>query len=656
MLRYFLLIILLFSTLISIDAQDLIINELDADTPGVDNQEFIELKSITPNFSTDGFVLVFFNGSTSGGDTSYLAYDLSGFTTDSNGLLVLGSTGVSPFPQIVINESVIQNGADAVAIYSGTLDMFPGGTLATQTNLIDALVYGTNDATDDGLLALLGKTIQHNDNGTNANPKSIQRFVDDMGDVIFSAELPTPRMPNDGSGIVFNPVSITVDQSDYNEGDSFTITFTSETNVTSDLNFNINLDNGTFNISDFSGDTNLTIPNGQNTISTTITLTDDTIDEGDEVLRIQFIDLVEPIIASNNLVEVRVVDNDFTTAAWGTPVNPTFGLVTSTQPNGYYNSLDGLADLDLRQAIQDIIADPNVVRAQTYADVIDILKLADQNPENSNEVWLVYTEEGRSKLDFQTSSSNVGKWNREHTFPLSRAGYNGIDADDIADGIDVFFLTEADSLRHGYSDAHALRAVDGSENSSRGSRHYGAGEYIGPSGTLGSFRGDVARGVLFLELRYNGLEVIDGFTTSTGQMGDLATLLDWHRNDPPDDFEMNRNNIVFEWQKNRNPLIDQPLLVEFIWGNRVGDVWQQTLSANENNTLNIDVYPNPTDDRIFIKGLNEPAEIKVFSVEGKELLSETVSNNTMDLKLSSGLYLIEIVTDKGSAIKRIIVK
>ena len=304
MFKYLLLVILVLPNIIS--TQNLIINELDADSPGVDTQEFVELKSITPNFSTDGFVLVFFNGSTSGGDTSYLAYDLSGFTTDSNGLLVLGSTGVSPFPQIIVNESVIQNGADAVAIYSGTLDMFPGGTLATQTNLVDALVYGTNDATDDGLLALLGKTIQHNDNGTTANPKSIQRFVDDMGDVTFSAEPPTPRVPNDGSGIVFNPVSITVDQSDYNEGDSFTITFTSETNVTSDLNFNISLDNGTFNLSDFSGDTNLTIPNGQNTISTTITLTDDTIDEGDEVLRIQFIDLVEPIIASNNLVEVRV--------------------------------------------------------------------------------------------------------------------------------------------------------------------------------------------------------------------------------------------------------------------------------------------------------------------------------------------------------------
>jgi len=37
----------------------LVINEIDADTPSSDILEFIELKSTTPNFSLDGYVLVF---------------------------------------------------------------------------------------------------------------------------------------------------------------------------------------------------------------------------------------------------------------------------------------------------------------------------------------------------------------------------------------------------------------------------------------------------------------------------------------------------------------------------------------------------------------------------------------------------------------------
>ena len=103
----------------------------------------------------------------------------------------------------------------------------------------------------------------------------------------------------------------------------------------------------------------------------------------------------------------------------------------------------------------------------------------------------------------------MGKWNREHTFPRSRGGFNNISADSYADGIDEYWQTSIDSLRHANSDAHGLRASDGPENSSRGNKHYG--DYNGPSGNLNSFKGDVSRSVLFLSLRYNGLEIVNGF-------------------------------------------------------------------------------------------------------------------------------------------------
>jgi len=635
-------------------SQILVINELDADTPSIDTHEFIELKSATPNFSTDGYILVFFNGSSSGGDASYFVYDLNGLTTDINGLLVVGSANVSPFPQSLMAENVIQNGPDAVGIYQASINDFPEETVASQTNLIDAMVYGTNDSDATGLLTKLGQTIQHNDNGTNANPKSIQRFVDGMGGVTFSAEPPTPRRENDGSGISINPIEISIAETQYDEGATFDITFTAEANVTSDLNFTISLDNDGFNTSDYTGNTDLTILSGENTTSTTITLVDDTEDEGDEVLKIRFLDLVEPIVASNGAVEVRVVDNDYTVAAWGTPLEPTYGMVQSTQPDGYYDSLDGLADVALRQAMQDIIADPSTVRAQTYTDVIDILKEADQNPENSNQVWLVYLEEGRSKLDYQTSSLSTGKWNREHTFPRSRGGFDSIEEDEIADGIDIYWTTKADSLRHGNSDAHALRAADGPENSSRNNQFYG--EYNGPVGTLGKFKGDVARSVFYMAVRYNGLEIVNGFPDgNVGEFGDLATLLDWHRNDPPDDFEMNRNNIVYNWQKNRNPFIDQPDMVEYIWGNMIGENWSQPLSVNDDTELNVRVFPNPTTGRVYISGLTVNAEVEVYSVDGKRLKQSQSVADYIDLDVTSGMYLLKLTSENRSVIKKIIV-
>ncbi|GAB5565941.1 MAG: endonuclease [Winogradskyella sp.] len=633
-------------------SQVLVINELDPDTPSTDTAEFIELKSQTPNFSTDGYILVFFNGSSSGGDASYMTIDLDGYVTDNNGLLVLGGLEVSPYPQVLLAESVIQNGADAVGIYQADISDFPVGTLATQTNLIDALVYDTNDADDTALMALLGETNQYNDNGTNSNLKSIQRFVDGMGVETYSAATPTPRRENDDSGIEIIPIYISVQESQYNEGDSFDITFTTDNTVVLDVPFTFSLDNEGFDGSDYSGNINLTIPTGQNSITTTITLVDDTLDEGDEVIQIHFENLVEPVVAGNNFVEVRVVDNDFTMAAWGTPINPTNGLVQGTQPNEYYDSLDGLSDIALRQALENLIADPNVVRAQTYADVIDILLEADQNPENSNQVWLVYSEEGRAKLDIQSGSSNTGKWNREHTFPRSRGGFNDIEADEFANGIDNFWTTEVDSLRHANSDAHAIRAADALENSSRGNQHYG--QYVGPSGTLGSFRGDVARSVLFLEIRYNGLEIVDGFPSTTGQLGDLTTLLDWHRNDPPDDYEMNRNNVVYNWQKNRNPFIDHPLLVEYIWGNNVGGIWNQTLSLEDESLNMIAIYPNPTNGRVYIQTTNVAEKIEVYSIEGKRISQFENVDTYIDLYVPAGIYIMKMKVDDKVIIRKIV--
>lgn len=641
-------------------SQVIVINELDSDTPSIDDKEFVELLSETPNFPLDGYVLVFFNASLSGGNKSYLAIDLDGLQTDINGLLLIGSNTVSPVPQKLIPANLIQNGEDAVAIYQRDDLDFEFPTLAFVDNtLIDVLVYGTSDPEATELLDIFrafNPDIQQINEGAANNTNSIQRFEDINGVVTYLSTVPTPRQLNDGSGIVLNGVFIGIAQAQYNEGDSFDITLTSEQAVTEDLTLSISLNNGTFNNADYTGNTSLTILNGQNTTTTSITIVDDASDEGDEVMKVTLSGLPPTFLALNNNLPIRAVDNDFQVAPFGTPIAPTRGLVSSTQPDGYYDSLDGLSGTGLRQALQAIVANPAVVRAQTYSDVIDILKEADQNPANSNQVWLVYLETGRAKLDFQTTSNNTGTWNREHTFPRSRAGYNSIETDEISDGKNVYWTTNADSLRHGNSDAHALRAVDGPENSSRGNQFYG--EYTGPAGTLGGFKGDVARGVFYMAIRYNALEIVNGFPDGlTGQFGDLATLLDWHRNDPPDDFEMNRNNVVYEWQINRNPFIDQPDLIEFIWGNRVGDVWQQALSVEGFSFGNIKLYPNPATDFLNIDGVRETFHLKISTVDGRVLLSKNISSDTrLGLNYASGMYFLTLSADGKSITKKIIVK
>lgn len=652
--NYFSLLFLLFSTCFSYG--QVVINELDSDTPGIDDKEFVELKSATPNFSLDGYVLVFFNGnaeSASTGNKSYLTISLNGLVTDANGLVVIGSNAVSPVPQKIIADNLIQNGADAVAVYLGSAADFPDGTLATTTNLIDALAYDTSDPDAIQLMGLLGLTIQINEdeNGLGTT-QSIQRKPDGT----YEVKAPTPGANNDGSGIIFNGISISVPSLLYTEGDSFPITFTTQTAVTSDLAFSYTLTNGSFNASDFTANTNVLIPAGSSTFTTTVQLIDDAIDEGDEVMKIRFGTLPAGYVRLNDNVEVRIIDNDFTVSPWGTPLNPTHGAVASTAPPGYYDSLEGKSGAALKQAVQDIIANPAVVRAHNYGDITTILKTADQNPLNSNEVWLMYKEVSRSKYLFQDSGSGVGRWNREHIYPQSRGGFtNG--TSDTPDGINVWEPSNANMLNHGHADAHHLRAEDGPENSSRNNKDFGLTDYNGFAGNAGSWKGDVARAVFYMCVRYNGLNVVNGNPpdSTVGQLGDLATLLQWNVNDPADDFEMNRNNYIYTWQQNRNPFIDYPYLADYIWGSRAGETF--SLTAPEFSELKVSIYPNPAKSHITIAGVNNTATVELFSISGQKLLTKDFSGtSTLQINLASGLYIAKIFSEGKTAVRKIVIQ
>jgi hypothetical protein len=209
--------------------------------------------------------------------------------------------------------------------------------------------------------------------------------------------------------------------------------------------------------------------------------------------------------------------------------------------------------------------------------------------------------------------------------------------------------TNRDSLRHGFSDAHHLRAADGPENSARGNQNYP--EYNGPAGSAGSWHGDVARAILYMTLRYTGLNVVNGAPPNASgvrQIGDLATLLQWHRDDPPDDFEMNRNNVVYTWQVNRNPFIDRPSLVEYIWGANAGQAYP--LSTASTALTDIKVYPNPSQNGIFIlDGIKEPTNYTVTDLLGRNIINEQrlLGGDAITIKGAPGTYILQLKTDAG---------
>ncbi|MDZ4824069.1 MAG: T9SS type A sorting domain-containing protein [Flavobacteriales bacterium] len=175
---------------------DIVINEIDSDTPGADAFEFVELFG-APNEPLDDMVLVFFNGSS---DTSYEVFDLEGNTCDADGFFVVGNAAVAGV-SIVFPDNSMQNGTEAVALYWGNSTNFPNGTAVTAANLIDAVVYDTDDVDDIGLIDVLtpGQWQVNEEEGGDGTVLSLSRVPnggDQLNTSSYVTQTPTPGSTN----------------------------------------------------------------------------------------------------------------------------------------------------------------------------------------------------------------------------------------------------------------------------------------------------------------------------------------------------------------------------------------------------------------------------------------------------------------------------
>ncbi|WCC48042.1 InlB B-repeat-containing protein [Tenacibaculum finnmarkense] len=178
----------------------IMINEIDVDQKGTDTNEFIELyDGGAGNTSLDNHTIVLFNG---GKDKSYKTIDLTGYKTTADGYFVIGNSTVANVNLVEFAKNGIQNGADAIALYHADASEFHNGTPITTTDLIDAIVYDTNDNDDAGLLTLLNaKQPQVNENAKDDKDRhSLQRIVNGSGGLrntdTYTQARPTPGKEN----------------------------------------------------------------------------------------------------------------------------------------------------------------------------------------------------------------------------------------------------------------------------------------------------------------------------------------------------------------------------------------------------------------------------------------------------------------------------
>ena len=267
--------------------------------------------------------------------------------------------------------------------------------------------------------------------------------------------------------------------------------------------------------------------------------------------------------------------------------------VAADPPPGYYDSAIGLTGAPLSAALHEIVDDHlRVPYTASSTDTWDVLAIANANPLVPGEILTVYRNHSVDGTDHSQSTG----FNREHTWPSS------------------YGFTDDNGCNYPYTDLHHLMPADWGYNTARGNRVYDFctgscdlwpvdGAPTTPnrgtgSGNTGSWeawpgrRGDVARGLLYLSVRYEGgTHGVTGCTepdliltnnrslivSNTSQnyspayMGELSTLLLWHLSDPVDDFERNRNDVIANFQGNRNPFVDHPEWACMIFGCPGGD-------------------------------------------------------------------------------------
>lgn len=242
-----------------------------------------------------------------------------------------------------------------------------------------------------------------------------------------------------------------------------------------------------------------------------------------------------------------------------------------------------------------------------------VLNQADQDPNNTANILDIYKDASYTKM-----SGGSGAYNREHTWPNS-LGFG-------EDSVTVAGVTKPNPP---YTDTHMLYLSDTTYNSNRGNRPLaalssacpttatagctgyatvagagagfgggsGRGDFdirTGADGNTGRFeiwdhrKGDIARAVMYMAVRYKGgvdaegitepnLELTDSASQiviinsrtsgQTAYMGLQSDLLTWSDLDLPDAREQMRDEVVYSYQHNRNPFVDHPEWAHCIFEN-----------------------------------------------------------------------------------------
>ncbi|MBL0162700.1 MAG: endonuclease [Xanthomonadales bacterium] len=301
--------------------------------------------------------------------------------------------------------------------------------------------------------------------------------------------------------------------------------------------------------------------------------------------------------------------------------------VSDGSTSGYYSSVNASSAEQLRCSLHLLIRGHTAYPySGSGTSVWTILETAQAAPGNPNKILDVYKNRLYNTVSDRAGTGSGVTYNREHTWPNS-----------------LGFPSTTGNLglpNAPYTDTHMLYLSDTQWNADRSNSPYGncpvaascgertteanfgfgggSGTYPGNSNwvnnntfeTWNHRKGDVARAVMYMAIRYEGgtdptsgqtepnLELTDNRSLIVGTnnynvtayMGLLTDLLAWSAGDPPDAEELARNDVIQTFQGNRNPFIDHP-------------EWATSTLFQSSNPATCEPLAN---DVIFVDGFDAP--------------------------------------------------
>ena len=247
-------------------------------------------------------------------------------------------------------------------------------------------------------------------------------------------------------------------------------------------------------------------------------------------------------------------------------------IVQAQIPNGYYDNAAGKTGDELKTALHSIIAGHTSI---SYQQIWSAFWSTDNK--GNNVVWDMYSDGANYTYNYYSGNGNdqCGEYNsegdcynREHSWPQSWFSNASTPTTDLHH----IFPTDGfvNQQRSNYSFGEVQTASWTSQN---GSKLGTCKSSLGYNGTvfepIDEYKGDFARALMYMSVRYYGEDSSWGTSGMTNKsvIKDWAInmLMNWSDNDPVSQKEIDRNNVVYGIQSNRNPFIDHPEYARAIW-------------------------------------------------------------------------------------------